>query len=121
MTREGDLFREALEAAQEDDLFGQVTLSSLLSIAASDPELQGIADAMLSPPRAELDLHLDGTTVHDHETTALPSGAFITRTATTVKELAKQASGVRRLATRLQVVAPSPGSVRVVFRAPPAP
>jgi hypothetical protein len=57
-----------------------------------------------APLRAELDLHLDGAGVHDHETTALPFGRFVARTATAVKEIAKTISGTGRLGTRLQAL-----------------
>ncbi len=68
--------------------------------------------------RTELDLHLRGASVVGHETPALGFGRFIARTSLAVKEVAKSVAGIRRLAAQLQILAPAPGSVRVVFRSP---
>ena len=120
MSANGDRFRDALLAAQGGDFFQRLSVESLMAVAATDPELQRIAEEIASSPRAELDLHIAGAGVSGHETAAVAFGRFVTRTATAVKELAKAASGKARLPSRLQVVAPAPGSVRVVFRAPAA-
>lgn len=76
-------------------------------------------EARVQPGRVELDVHLDGRGVEGHETSAYDFGAFVMRTAESVKELVKSSRGTRHASRRLLVAGGvTPGSVRVVLREP---
>lgn len=86
-------------------------------------ELQGSAPKVRprsgSSGRVELDVHLDGPTVRNHETGAYDFGQYVMRSAEAVKELVKSARGARRQSRSLLVAGgPMAGSVRVVLREP---
>lgn len=69
--------------------------------------------------RVELDLHLEGHTVQQHETRAYDFGRFVMRSAEAVKELVKSARGIRYHARNLLVAGGAlEGSVRVILREP---
>lgn len=71
------------------------------------------------PGRVELEVHLDGVTVRDHETGAYDFGRFVMRTADSVKELVKAARGYKHHSRNLVVAGGvAQGSVRVTFREP---
>lgn len=71
------------------------------------------------PGRVELEVHLDGVTVRDHQTGAYDFGRFVMRTADSVKELVKASRGFKHHSRNLLVVGgPSEGSVYVTFREP---
>lgn len=112
------ILRRALSEPVTDDLWGRLSQGSIRAFAERDPEMKRIADELLASSRAELDLHLEGAGVSGHETRAAHLGRLLSRTATAVKELAKQSGGINRLGERLVAVGPAAGSVRVVLRAP---
>jgi len=69
--------------------------------------------------RIELDLHLDGPGVRNHETDAHLLGQFLTHVAEAVNELVKDTFGLKRHFRNLQIVGSAhQGSVQVRFREP---
>lgn len=112
--------RAALSAAPGDHPLAGLARGSLLGLAERHADLKAVADELAGAVRTELDLHLDGAGVTNHETAASDFGRFVTRTAIAVKEFAKATTGRRQFQTRLQVVGPTAGSVRVLLRSPEA-
>lgn len=112
-----DGLRQALEASSGSDMASRLSRQSLVSMASRTEEGRALVNEVLSTS-SELDLHLDGAGVTDHETQAVALGRFITRASTAVKEIAKDISGRRAHSSRLQVLAPAMGSVRVVLKTP---
>lgn len=71
------------------------------------------------PGQVELELHLDGPSVRDHQTPAYIFGRFVMRTADSVKELVKSKIGAMHFPRELLIAGgPAEGSVRVTFREP---
>lgn len=86
---------------------------------ARDLHEAGIPRARRLAGRVELETHLDGPTVRDHETSAYYFGRFVMRTADAVKEVVKSTRGLRHQSRELLVVGgPREGSVSVTFREP---
>jgi hypothetical protein len=111
-------FRDAwlsLDALDGDRSLERMSLE--LSVA-DNPSLASVLADLYAPLQAELDLHLGGESEARHETQASAFGLLVSRTATAVKEIAKSVGGLDRRSASLLVLAPAPGSVRVVFRAP---
>lgn len=72
-----------------------------------------------TPGRVELEVHLDGVTVTEHQTGAYDFGRFVMRTADSVKELVKSSLGLRHFSRNLLIAGgPAEGSVQVMFREP---
>ncbi|ORL03396.1 hypothetical protein A6F55_09245 [Prescottella equi] len=94
---------------------------SLSMSAQQRPDLLPTLRALQAGHQTELDLHLDGVSVQGHSTVAESFGRFITRTAIAVKEIAKSRLNRLQYPANLQILAPAPGSVRVVFRSPAPP
>jgi hypothetical protein len=115
---ESDRLRKALEQTKgATDLASMLSRQSLAAHASRTDEGRAIVHQVLSVS-SELDLHLEGVGVRDHETAAATFGKFVTRSAAAVKEIAKDISGKRSYSSRLQVLAPSVGSVRVILKTP---
>lgn len=114
-----ELLTTAWNASSSDSLLDQLSRMSLGMSAVNRPDLVPTLTALSAGRRTELDLHLEGAGVSGHETGAEWFGRFVTRTATAVKEVVKSKTGKLQYPTNLLLVAPSPGSVRVVFRSPP--
>lgn len=71
------------------------------------------------PGRVEMEIHLDGLSVREHQTGAYHFGRFVMRAADSIKELVKSARGLRHHPRDLLVVGgPAPGSVAVTFAEP---
>jgi len=122
MTTDADnRLRAALDEPVGADLLSRLSYASLLTFAGQIPEHQATVAEYSLPARAELDLHLDGTSVHGHETDAEDFGSFVQRVAKSVHATARSGADRQRMKTHLQVVGPAQGSVRVVFRAPEVP
>jgi hypothetical protein len=86
---------------------------------ADTPDLAAIARQEMAYPQVEVDLHLsDAQSPTDHETRADWFGFFVARMSAAVNEVTKSLTKKRRLTPGLRVLAPTPGSVRVVLRAP---
>lgn len=104
----------------------------LLGIAAAEKSTpSAIADAVMGlsrepkapgadvAGRTQLDLHLDGPGVRDHETDAWRFGQFVTAAADAVNELIKDSVHIERHSKRLQIVGgATEGSVRLLLREP---
>jgi hypothetical protein len=109
--------RAALEASRGDDLASVLSRQSIIAYASTTAAGRAVINEVLSTS-SELDLHLEGAGVREHETAAVTFGRFVTRAATAVKEIAKDLSGRKAYASKLQVLAPSMGSVRVILKTP---
>lgn len=113
-------FREAWRSLPDESTFaGRLARQSLEASARQDPALEKVLFEVQNHAQSELDLHLDGDAVSEHATSALQFADLIRGIAEAVKEVSKSAMGRKRLPTTLQVLAPMPGSVRVVLRAEP--
>lgn len=110
--------RAALRELREDTPQNALARQSLLAAVEPMPALLAAALEELAWPQAEFDLHLSGEGVVEHSTRADWLGRFVTRVSTAVNEVTKSMSHKKRLTPGLLVLAPSPGSVRVVLRAP---
>ena len=91
----------------------------LVALASQNPELTETAARLSGSARTKLDLHVDDPRSTDHEAVAFTLGRLVTRLASSVKEITKSNLGRERWRDDLRVLAPSPGSVRVVFVEPP--
>ncbi|TWX36242.1 hypothetical protein ES689_12625 [Frigoribacterium sp. ACAM 257] len=113
--------RDAWHALPDQTTFaGRIARQSLEASAKQDPILERALFDLQLQAQSELDLHLDGETVTEHATNALDFANLVRGVAEAVKELTKSSMGRQRMPSTLQVIAPTPGSVRVVFR-PEAP
>lgn len=72
---------------------------------------------LVNRAQSELDLHLDGEKVHHHEANAESFAQLVRGIADATKEVAKHMLGRQRRTSTLRILAPSPGSVRVVLKA----
>lgn len=113
-----DMFTDSWLAADGDDLASHAARRSLEAVAYNNAELTAALTWLKTSGQAELDLHLSGAGVRGHQTDALPFGRLVQRTAEVVREIAKTITGNTKSVATLQVVAPSPGSVRVLFKSP---
>lgn len=113
-----DMFTDSWRASGGDDPASHAARESLEALAYNNAELTALVSWLKLSSQAELDLHLSGVGVNGHETDALPLGKFMQRTAETVREIARTITGNLKTTATLQVLAPSQGSVRVVFKAP---
>lgn len=117
-----DALRQAWDALPAPDTFaGRMARRSLEASAKQDPALEAVLFELQHQSQAELDLHLDGPRVAGHATSAAEFANLVRGISDAVKELTKSALGRERMPPTLQILAPSPGSVRVVLQpAPPA-
>ncbi|OIH85887.1 hypothetical protein BLJ79_03530 [Arthrobacter sp. UCD-GKA] len=88
-------------------------------IVKDDPELMDVWVQEVGPEQARIDLHLEGSGVQGHSTNALDFGRFVANLAEAVKETAKGIMGTKKAPAELLIEGASPGSVRVVLKAPP--
>jgi hypothetical protein len=126
VTRKSDelaeLLRAALRTSTGDDQADELARASLLAgVVGDDPELLRVFQEETGPTQAELDLHLPGVEGDPHATRADWFGTFVNRMGVAVKDVSKSMTDKSRMAVALRVVAPAPGSVRVVLKAPIAP
>lgn len=119
MSAVADSFRDAWLSLESGDESMALDRMSLEAMTMGNPELEEVLADLRAPLQAELDVHLSGDRITGHEARASDFGVFVSRTAIAVKEIAKSLAGRERMATDLRVLAPAPGSVRVIFRAPP--
>lgn len=93
--------------------WGELLLASRNSTASPSPKKRG------GYGRVEMEIHLDGITVNDNQTSAYDFGRFVMRTSDAVKELVKSSLGIRHHSRDLLVAGgPAQGSVRITFREP---
>lgn len=120
MTRADEvaLLRAALRETSGDEVIDAMARSSVLAAVSDDDFLLNVAIAEIGPDQAELDLHIDGASVHSHSVRAEPFGVFVARAAEAVKEITK--ASLRRAAYRsnLEISAATAGSLRVLLKAP---
>ena len=114
-----DRLREALLYSTGDEQADAFLRMTLRASIANEPDLIAVYDRETAPRQAELDLHLSGDTIHDHEARAKPLGNFLRFASQTVNEISKSISPIGRLGDRL-IVEPGPGSVRLQMRVPVA-
>ncbi len=116
-TADIDAFRDAWYHAEGDDFASRATRRSLEAFAFGHPELTPVVFELTNRAQSELDLHLDGETVRGHEANAESFAQFVRGVADATKEVAKHLMVRQRRSSTLRILAPSPGSVRVVLRA----
>jgi hypothetical protein len=112
-----DDFRDAWLAAEGEDFASRMARRSLEALAHENDDLRPVLFSLTNRAQSELDLHLDGETVHHHEADAASFAAFVRGIAEATQEVAKHMLGRDRRASTLRILAPMPGSVRVVLRA----
>jgi hypothetical protein len=112
-----DEFRDAWHAAEGDDFASRLERQSLEALAAENDALRPVLFELVNRAQSELDLHLDGETVHHHEANAESFAQLVRGIADATKEVAKHMLGRQRRPSTLRILAPSPGSVRVVLKA----
>ncbi len=114
-----DEFRDAWHNAEGDDFASRLQRQSLEALAAENDALRPVLFELTNRAQSELDLRLDGETVHHHEANAESFAQLIRGVADATKEVAKHMLGRQRRTSTLRILAPSPGSVRVVLKAAP--
>jgi hypothetical protein len=112
-----ETFREAIRSLRDRDFGSELALGSLIASVAGDARYQTIAREETAPRAGEMDLHLTGATVVGHSANASSFGVFVQKMADSVKIIARERTGRRRMSSDL-LVEPGPGSVRVIFRTP---
>lgn len=116
---EVEQLRAALQYSSGNSFLDDLARGSLLSgVIGDDEELQDVYVQEVGPSQAVLDLHLEGAGVSGHSTNALLFSKFVAGIAETVKETVKAAVNKQRMGSDLLIEAVSPGSVRLVLRAP---
>ena len=111
-----ELLHEAWRVSTGNSFVDGLLRRSLAASASQVPELVPTLRSLELGERAQLDLHIaDAKSDSGHETSAAALGEFLQRVAKAVRELAKSGREGLRLRGDLNVLAPSPGSVRVVF------
>ncbi|WP_159096570.1 hypothetical protein [Miniimonas sp. S16] len=111
-----DLLRSAWTATTGNEYLDQLRRRSLSAGASQDPRLAATLRSLETGARTQLDLHIEDSGENlAHETSALALGEFLRRAEGAVRELAKSGSRFVRLHGHLNVLAPSPGSVRIVL------
>ena len=112
-----DQFRDAWHAAEGDDFASRLQRQSLEALAAENDALRPVLFELTNRAQSELDLHLEGATVHGHEANAESFAQFVRGVADATKEVAKHLLDRQRRSSTLRILALSPGSVRVVLKA----
>ncbi|WP_419817397.1 hypothetical protein [Glaciibacter flavus] len=112
-----DEFRDAWHAAEGDDFASRLQRQSLEALVSENDALRPVLFELVNRAQSELDLHLDGETVHQHEANAESFAQLVRGVADATKEVAKHMLGHQRRTSTLRILAPSPGSVRVVLKA----
>jgi hypothetical protein len=92
-----------------------------LSVAPGSALAELVADLERSTCRTDVDFRVSGDGVLGNAVNARDLGQLVTRTATAVKELVKNATHLRRFSSNLELLAIRPGSVRFVLQEPPNP
>lgn len=114
-----EAFERAWTHKSGSDRFDHYQRQSLMALASQNPELTEIMARLSGAGRTQLDLHVEDPRSSEHEAIALTLGQFVTRLAKSVKEITKSNLGRDRWRDDLRVLAPAPGSVRVIFLEPP--
>ncbi|MGV7277005.1 hypothetical protein PJJ83_07865 [Mycobacterium kansasii] len=113
------LLLRALENALDDSPASVMTRMQIRSgIVGSNPDLIDLFERIAGPDQAEVDFHLDGPGVQGNSTNAHYFSQFVSGISEAVKEAAKSLAGKGRYSENLLIEGVTPGSVRVVLRAP---
>jgi hypothetical protein len=114
-----DALRDALRETTGDPRADEFLRSTLLAgIVGTNQELLDVYEYEAGPEQAEFDIHLEGSGVDEHATNAKNFANFILGISEAVKETAKSRAGKGRYSEGLQIEGATPGSVRVVLKAP---
>jgi hypothetical protein len=110
-----DLLRAAIrEAVGADDDF---SWGSLYGLIHSDRDRQILREET-APEQVLLDMHLTGSGVDGHATSAARFARFVKRVSEATKYTARQIAGTDSYSERLLIEGVGPGSVRIVLRVP---
>lgn len=112
-------FRTSWESAQGEDFASRMARRSLEALASQRDDLEAVLLDLKKPVQESLDLHLRGAGVKGNAADTASLGAFMVQVSEAVKQIAKGMSGRPRWRHNLISVAPSPGSVRLLFEVPP--
>jgi hypothetical protein len=110
-------FTQSWHDADGDDFASRMARKSLTAFAEQQPELRVLLFGLEHKAQSELDIHLDGETVTHHEADAESFASLVRGISEATKEIAKHYLGRQRRSSTLRILAPMPGSVRVVLRA----
>ncbi|MBV7302912.1 hypothetical protein [Corynebacterium sp. TAE3-ERU2] len=86
-------------------------------VVHGNPELEDIWARLTAPIQARLDIHINGSSVDGHGTSAKHLNAFSTALTNAVSSASKGLADQKHV-TNLQLEGVQPGSVRLVFRVP---
>ncbi|MEV5360850.1 hypothetical protein AB0K45_11035 [Micrococcus luteus] len=92
--------------------------NSMLASVVDDDELTSEWHRLVGAEQAVLDLRLSGAGVEGHSTRADTFAAFVSSISRTVQRAAREQTGRKRYPRDLLIEGASPGSVRLVLRAP---
>lgn len=112
------LLRAALREATGDVEVDQFVQASIWASIAADPDAVRVFREETAPQQVVVDLHLEGGEVREHSTNAGRFARFIQRISQATSAVAKDIAGTSRYPENILIDALSPGSVRVVLRAP---
>ncbi|WP_264032189.1 hypothetical protein [Cellulosimicrobium sp. SH8] len=115
MNESSRLLRDAWNLSTGDEGLDQLLQMSLAAHASDAPEQVETLRALQLAGRSQLDLHVEGERESAHETSAQSLGQFLIRVSDAVRAVAKSVSGMQRIWGDVNVLAPSQGSVRVIF------
>ena len=110
-------FRHAWLANEGEDFASRIQRQSLEALAETNDALRFVLFDLRNRAQSELDLHLDGATVHGHEADAESFAQLVKGVADATSEVAKHVLGRERRRSTLRILALAPGSVRVVLKA----
>ncbi|XBH21580.1 hypothetical protein V5R04_15450 [Jonesiaceae bacterium BS-20] len=104
------------ESEGKSSFADRLALQSLAMSAVQVPELRPVLAKLQSSASSQLDLHIvDPKSSSSHDADASVLGKFLVKVSESVRELAKSVGGRQRITGGIRVLAPSVGSVRVVF------
>lgn len=111
-------FVSSWESSNGDTFSDRMARRSLEALAHEVPSLGEVLRDLKAPVLETLDLHLNGPLVHQHSTSAFGLSELYGAIAEATKEIVKSITGATRSGFKLNALAPSPGSVRIVLQAP---
>jgi hypothetical protein len=117
-----DLLRHAIVDARSRPETASFELGQIYgAFVEGRPAMARVWEEETAPLQLEVDLHLNGPTIHGHAAEAHRFGTFVSGVADASKFTARAMSGAQRYQTKLLIEGVGPGSVRVVLRAAPDP
>ena len=112
---EEELFTNAWRSLPSNSEASLAAQKALRAFSTESSELQDILKRLEPTIHDLLDLRLDGNSIFNHSIQASKLADFIKKTSVAVNEITKSTNGLRRIPDRILVLAPSMGSVRVIF------